>query len=224
MIAMGLAPSKLPQVGLQQVAGKAEESPDPSFWLSSLRPASNLALNRLAMFATVSLLLAGSSCSGHKPRLNCVPLRSTLFEGGSVHMHSNAEDPDEKDRLSYEWHAANGRLTALNGSTLFDSSGLSPGEYTVEVKVRDQKRHMAECQMRVEVKKRKLAPSLTCATADRNILQGETTTLEPRASDPNGDPLSFCRGPLQKRPGGAGSKPASDSVIISSRWSHFNPG
>ncbi len=32
-----------------------------------------------------------------------------------------------------------------------------------------------------------------------------------------------CRGPLQKRPGGAGSKPASDSVVISSGSSHFNP-
>ena len=29
--------------------------------------------------------------------------------------------------------------------------------------------------------------------------------------------------PLQKRPGGAGSKPASDSVVISSGSSHFNP-
>ena len=34
---------------------------------------------------------------------------------------------------------------------------------------------------------------------------------------------THCRGPLQKRPGGAGSKPASDSVVISSGSSHFNP-
>ena len=30
-----------------------------------------------------------------------------------------------------------------------------------------------------------------------------------------------CRGPLQKRPGGAGSKPASDSVVISSEFDSF---
>ena len=36
-----------------------------------------------------------------------------------------------------------------------------------------------------------------------------------------GESTTSCRGPLQKRPGGAGSKPASDSVVISSEFDSF---
>ena len=83
------------------------------------------------LLGSVVLLLIAGGCANRPPVLNCVADMSSVTEGNSVTIQSNATDPDRNDQLTFSWSAAQGRLSTQNGSASFDSSGLSAGNYTV---------------------------------------------------------------------------------------------
>jgi outer membrane protein OmpA-like peptidoglycan-associated protein len=139
----------------------------------------------------VQLLLLAGGCANKPPTLNCIPDRTSVIEGDSVSIQSNAQDPDRNDRLNFNWSAGSGKLTAQNGTAVFDSTGLSPGTYSVDLEVRDSKQNAAKCALDLTVEKRKLSPTISCESARVSVTEGESTTLQASASDPNDDPLTY---------------------------------
>ncbi|MFQ5741080.1 MAG: PKD domain-containing protein [Acidobacteriota bacterium] len=148
-------------------------------------------LRSLFLVVAALSLLGLAACVNRPPTLNCLAEQATVTEGDSVTIQSNAVDPDKKDRLTFDWSADQGRLTAQEDKAVFDSTGLSPGKYTVKAEVRDKKQHTANCSVEVNVEKHKLAPTATCRGGSQRITEGGSVTLRAQASDPNGDALTF---------------------------------
>ena len=134
-------------------------------------------------------LLSSGGCANRPPTLNCIAEPTTITEGESTTIQTNASDSESRP-LSFDWQADEGKLTQQNGSAIFDSTGLSPGTYSVGVDVRDQKNQVS-CSVEVTVEKRKLAPTVTCEPSNLEVTEGQSITLEAKASDPNDDPLNY---------------------------------
>ena len=143
------------------------------------------------LLGSVVLLLIAGGCANRPPVLNCVADMSSVTEGNSVTIQSNATDPDRNDQLTFSWSAAQGRLSTQNGSASFDSSGLSAGNYTVGLEVRDKKLNLATCEVSLMVDKNRMAPMVACAPSDVNVTEGQSTTVRAQASDGNNDALTY---------------------------------
>lgn len=135
------------------------------------------------------LLLSSVGCANRPPTLNCVAEPGTVTEGDTATIKTNAVDPENKP-LSFDWQADRGKLTSQDETALFDSSGLSPGTYSVSADVRDQKNQVS-CSVDLTVVKRKLAPTISCNPSSVNVTEGQSTTLRTSASDPNNDALTY---------------------------------
>jgi flagellar motor protein MotB len=144
------------------------------------------------LLGSVVLLLVAGGCANRPPVLSCVADTSTVTEGNSVSIQSNATDPDRNDQLTFNWSAAQGKLSSQNGSASFDSSGLNPGSYTVGLEVRDKKQNLATCEVSLRVDKNKIAPTVACSPSNVNVTEGQSTTITARASDGNNDALTYA--------------------------------
>jgi hypothetical protein len=63
---------------------------------------------------------------------------TTVCAGDKVALAATATDPDG-DSLLYSWTSTGGRIVGEGVNTLFDTTGLEPGEYTVRVEVNDNR-------------------------------------------------------------------------------------
>ena len=138
--------------------------------------------------ATISLLIL-SGCANRPPTLNCAVEPSVITEGDSATVQTNAVDPERKP-LSFEWEAEEGKLAPENGSAVFDSTDLDPGQYRISAEVRDQK-NTVDCSVMLTVEKRKLAPEIKCESVRVSVTEGQSVTLKSQGSDPNQDALTY---------------------------------
>ncbi len=144
------------------------------------------------LMGSALMLAATGGCVNRPPVLNCTPERTTVTEGDSVTIDSKASDPDRNDRLTYNWSAAKGKLTARNGTASFDSSGLDPGTYTVKLEVSDKKPSTVNCAVDLQVEKNKMAPKVACEPGQVKVTEEQSKTLQARGSDPNDDAISYA--------------------------------
>jgi len=141
------------------------------------------------------LLLLAVGCANKPPVLNCTISPSTVTEGQTAVFKPQAVDPEKKEmRYGYqgtERIQVGSRLKPQeDGTAIFDSSGLEPGLYTVGVRVSDKK-HDVACTADVTVLKNKIAPVIACESAKRTVTAGGSVLLEAKASDANGDALTY---------------------------------
>ncbi len=61
---------------------------------------------------------------------------NTVCVGDKVDLRATASDPDG-DALVYAWSSSGGRVTGDGANTVFDTTGLAPGSYTITVEVND---------------------------------------------------------------------------------------
>ena len=61
---------------------------------------------------------------------------NTVCAGDKVDLRATASDPDG-DALVYAWSATGGRVVGDGANTVFDTTGLAPGDYTITVQVDD---------------------------------------------------------------------------------------
>ncbi|MCZ6877302.1 MAG: PKD domain-containing protein, partial [Acidobacteria bacterium] len=143
------------------------------------------------LLASLVFLLAAGGCANKPPILNCVVEQSTLVEGESTTIQSNATDPDRNDQLTFAWSVTQGSLVAQNGSAVFDSTSLPQGTYTISLEVTDEKLHAATCEIDVRVGKNSMAPTIACEPSNIIVTEGQSRRIQARASDPNNDTLSY---------------------------------
>ncbi len=87
----------------------------------------------------------------HPPTITCSPNPSSVFAGERSHITCNASDPDG-DPLTYTWHANSGRITGNGPAGDFDTTGLSPGPYSITTRVEDGRGGAADASVVVTVK------------------------------------------------------------------------
>ena len=144
------------------------------------------------LLGSVVVLLAAGGCANRPPVLNCVADQLTLTEGESTTIQSNATDPDRNDQLTFAWTADQGALVDQgDGSAVFDSTSLGAGTYTVSLEVKDKKQQAAICEIDLTVGKNSMAPTASCEPSNMLVTEGQSRRIQVRASDPNGDPLTY---------------------------------
>lgn len=87
----------------------------------------------------------------HPPTIACSANPSSVFAGERSRITCNASDPDG-DSLTYTWRANAGHITGNGANGDFDTSGLSPGSYSVTTRVEDGNGGAADASTPVEVK------------------------------------------------------------------------
>jgi len=115
---------------------------------------------------------------------------AVVFVGDSAQIEVKAEDPDG-DPLTYAWTKSGGTLRGQGPAVTWISPNAS-GDFILSVSVSDGRGGSALRYIAITVKVNNGDPVIESLTANPTTIRiGETTTLTVRATDPNGDPLSY---------------------------------
>jgi hypothetical protein len=121
------------------------------------------------------------------PVVECSAERTTVTEGDSVTIRAEVFDEDD-DVLTVTWRTTGGRIAQQNNTAVLDTTGLTPGRYTVTAEVSDR-RTTVTCAVDIQVERRPVAPTVECQPANVTVTEGESVTLRVTAS--GHDPLTY---------------------------------
>jgi len=124
------------------------------------------------------------------PTVQCSAPKGTVAEGESAVVNAAMSDPDD-DNLTVTWKSSGGRLSQGDGSATLDTTGLAPGRYSVMAEASDGE-NVASCSSDIVVEKRKAAPTIVCEPSAVSITAGDSASLKAKASDANGDALTYA--------------------------------
>ena len=100
--------------------------------------------------ATCSADIAVNKKPNQNPTISCATDRSPIMPGERTGITATASDPDG-DPLTYSYTATGGQVTGDGPKATFDSTGLSPGSYTVKCSVSDGRGGTADASTNVDV-------------------------------------------------------------------------
>jgi hypothetical protein len=129
----------------------------------------------------------------HPPVAACSAAVPSVYQGSTdpVAIHVTASDPDN-DPLTYSYTATGGTVDGTGPDVRWNPTGLALGSYTISAKVDDGRGGTATCAADVAVIQRPNSPPIISCAPERNpIISGERVAIISRASDPDGDPLTF---------------------------------
>ena len=91
----------------------------------------------------------------HPPVAACSVNPTSLYAGSgdSVAVHVNASDPDN-DPLTYSYSATGGRVEGNGADARWNSTGVSVGSYTANVRVDDGRGGTASCSADIKVEEK----------------------------------------------------------------------
>ena len=150
----------------------------------------------------------------HPPVAACSANPISVFAGSgdSVAVHVNASDPDN-DPLTYSYSATGGAVAGNGPDARWNSTGVGPGSYTVNVKVDDGRGGTASCSADIKVEERPNHPPSASLSVERSpILLGERTGITCNGSDPDNDPLTYRYTASGGQITGSGSNAQFDST------------
>jgi len=131
--------------------------------------------------------------SNHPPTASCSVDKSMVYvdSGDSVAVNATASDPDN-DPLTYTWSSNGGRVDGDGPHVRWLSAGAPVGNYTVTLHVDDARGDAASCSADIRVETKPNHPPTIACSADRtSVFAGERVHISCKASDPDGDPLSY---------------------------------
>jgi outer membrane protein OmpA-like peptidoglycan-associated protein len=128
----------------------------------------------------------------HAPTVAIEPTSATMTQGESANFRAVGSDPDN-DALTYTW-TVNGQPLAASGPQItFGSSGRKPGDYTIACTVSDGEAS-ANSSAKATIKERIIPnqpPTIECLTTTMDVDSGKSIELRAKASDPDGDRLTY---------------------------------
>lgn len=135
------------------------------------------------------------------PTVTCDPTTQTVKMGetASVRVTASDENPGDTEKLTYVWEV-DGQRVAEAGTTFgFGTTGKTPGRHVVRVTATDPDGLTATCESAIEVSapppppqaQANRAPVCDLSLSTNNLLAGSALSGTVRASDPDGDPLTY---------------------------------
>jgi outer membrane protein OmpA-like peptidoglycan-associated protein len=131
--------------------------------------------------------------ANRSPVAACSANPTSVFAGSNdvVTVHVDASDPDN-DPLTYSYSATSGTVSGTGPDARWNSSGLNPGTYTVNVKVDDGKGGTASCAVDIKVEEKPHHPPTATLSVERNpIMPGERTGVTCTGNSPDNEPLTY---------------------------------
>ena len=129
----------------------------------------------------------------HPPVASCSADKSSLVAGSGevVDVRVQGSSPDNLP-LTYAWSATGGQVEGTGSEVRWNSAGVNPGSYTVNVRVDDGQGGTASCgvDVRVEPKPHR-GPVMSCAVDRGTVLVGERVKVAAQASSPDGEALTY---------------------------------
>jgi outer membrane protein OmpA-like peptidoglycan-associated protein/opacity protein-like surface antigen len=152
----------------------------------------------------------------HPPVAACSASPTSVFAGSGdvVAVHVNASDPDN-DPLTYSYTATGGAVDGSGPDARWNSTGVTPGVYTITAAVNDGRGGTASCATDVKVDPRPNRPPTATLSVERSpILPGEHTGIICNGSDPDGDPLTYAYSASGGQITGTGSNATFDATGV----------
>lgn len=87
------------------------------------------------------------------PTVQCSAEKGEVMSGERLAFTAQGNDPD-KDSLSYQWSASNGRVEGSGNRVTFDTTGLTAGTYVLTVRISDGRGGNASSTCSVNVRER----------------------------------------------------------------------
>lgn len=150
----------------------------------------------------------------HPPVAACSVNPASVYAGSgdAVAVHVTASDPDN-DPLTYSYSATGGAVEGTGPDARWNSTGVSIGSYTVNVKVDDGKGGTASCSADIKVEEKpNRPPTASLSVEHSSILPGERTGITCNGSDPDNDPLTYSYTATGGQVTGTGSNVQFDST------------
>jgi len=116
------------------------------------------------------------------PVISCAPERNPINAGEHVNIVSTASDPDG-DPLTYSYAATGGQISGTGPTAVFDSTGLTPGSYTVTCTADDGRGGRTSADTTVNVQQSEEIKQLEARLALHSIY---FPTDRPSRANPNG--------------------------------------
>jgi len=166
--------------------------------------ATGVAPGKYTVTATVKDKKHSANCSSditvlkrnHAPTASIEPSTFNITQGESQKLRCIATDP-EKDPLTYTWTVEGQKLSATVPDITFGSEGRNPGSYNITCAVSDGE-FSASASAKGTITGRpeqppkpNRAPSIECQTSTVDLWSGESKELRAKASDPDGDKLTY---------------------------------
>src|SRR5207245_6027018 len=119
----------------------------------------------------------------------------------------------DNDTLTYSYSATGGRVEGNGADARWNSTGVSVGSYTVNVRVDDGRGGTASCSADIKVEEKPNHPPSATLSIERSpILPGEHTGITCNGSDPDNDALTYSYTSTGGKIVGSGSNVQFDST------------
>jgi outer membrane protein OmpA-like peptidoglycan-associated protein len=128
----------------------------------------------------------------HAPTATVEPGTFEITEGESANLRCVASDPDN-DPLTYSWSVDGQNLAAAGPQITFGSEGRKPGIVKIACAVSDGEAS-ATASSTGTIRARVIPnhpPAIECLTTTMDVASGGSIDLKARASDPDGDKLTY---------------------------------
>jgi len=129
----------------------------------------------------------------HPPTIACTTDKPMVYADSNdmVAVTCTASDPDN-DPLTYTWSSTAGKVDGSGPQVRWLSNGVPVGSASITAKVDDGRGGAAASTVSVNVEtKPNHPPTITCFADRPTVFAGEKVHITCKASDPDGDPLSY---------------------------------
>jgi outer membrane protein OmpA-like peptidoglycan-associated protein len=125
----------------------------------------------------------------------CSVQPASVMAGEAVNGTVTAGNFNPKHALTYNWKATGGKVTPKDNTAAIDTTGLAPGNYTVNATVTDPKakqNNMASCNGAFTIQEPpKNPPTITCSANPATVRSGDASQITCQSTNPDNRPLTY---------------------------------
>ena len=148
------------------------------------------------------------------PTASCSVAPSEIWSSDPVTVTISTQNFNPKHTITYAWTASGGKISGTGTTGNVDTTGLTPGSYTVKgtaTDAKEKKNNIASCEASFTVKQPH-PPVASCSSNPNTLKAGEASALTVNASSPDNFPLTYAWSASAGRVNGTGANVSLDTT------------